>query len=68
MFAMSTKKHTASVPPEFDTSFCKQDTVILTCERYSLVIIRIDFGMSYYLNSIGFMLISGREANVHQLH
>ncbi|KAL1195447.1 hypothetical protein V5N11_030721 [Cardamine amara subsp. amara] len=25
MFAMSTKKHTASVPPEFDTSSCKQD-------------------------------------------
>ncbi|XP_013613025.1 PREDICTED: GPI ethanolamine phosphate transferase 3 isoform X2 [Brassica oleracea var. oleracea] len=25
MFAMSTKKHTTSVPPEFDTSSCKQD-------------------------------------------
>ncbi|CAN6864524.1 unnamed protein product [Brassica oleracea] len=25
MFAMSTKKHTPSVPPEFDTSSCKQD-------------------------------------------
>ncbi|CAH8358684.1 unnamed protein product [Eruca vesicaria subsp. sativa] len=25
MFAMSTKKHTTSVPPEFDTSTCKQD-------------------------------------------
>ncbi|XP_019083847.1 PREDICTED: GPI ethanolamine phosphate transferase 3-like [Camelina sativa] len=26
MFAMSTKKHTTSVPPEFDTSSCKQNS------------------------------------------
>ncbi|EOA22754.1 hypothetical protein CARUB_v10003466mg [Capsella rubella] len=26
MFAMSTKKHTTSVPPEFDTSSCKHDS------------------------------------------
>jgi phosphatidylinositol glycan class O len=43
MFAMSTKKHTTLVPPEFDTSSCKQNKVIVTCETYSLVIIRIDF-------------------------
>lgn len=39
MFAMSTKKHTPSVPPEFDTSSCKQDPVIVAFETYSLVII-----------------------------
>ena len=37
---MSTKKHTTSVPPEFDTSSCKQDPVIMTVETYSLVVIR----------------------------
>lgn len=43
MFAMSTKKHTTSVPPEFDTSSCKQNPVIVTCKIYSLVIVRINF-------------------------
>lgn len=68
MFAMSTKKHTTAVPPEFDTSSCKQNSVIVTCETYSLVIIKIDFEISYYWDSIGFILMSGREADLHQLH
>lgn len=41
MFAMSTKKHTTSIPPEFDTSSCKQNPVTVTFQTYSLVIIII---------------------------
>lgn len=41
MFAMSTKKHTTSIPPEFDTSSCKQNPVTVTFETYSLLIIII---------------------------